>query len=28
MRSGVLRGGPDADRGAITFEEWLASRTA
>jgi uncharacterized protein YbjT (DUF2867 family) len=27
MRSGVLRGGPDADRGAITFEEWLAART-
>jgi uncharacterized protein YbjT (DUF2867 family) len=28
MRSGVLRGGPDADRGLITFEEWLAARTA
>jgi uncharacterized protein YbjT (DUF2867 family) len=26
MRSGVLRGGPEADRGAITFEEWLALR--
>ncbi len=27
MRSGVLRGGPDADRGVITFDEWLAART-
>ena len=28
LRSGVLRGDPDADRGLITFEEWLAARTA
>ncbi|MCU1474496.1 MAG: nucleoside-diphosphate sugar epimerase [Amnibacterium sp.] len=27
QRSGVLRGGPDADRGTISFEEWLAART-
>lgn len=27
LRSGVLRGGPDADRGEITFDEWLAART-
>ncbi|HEY0374535.1 MAG TPA: NAD(P)H-binding protein [Amnibacterium sp.] len=28
QRSGVLCGGPDADRGTITFEAWLAARTA
>jgi uncharacterized protein YbjT (DUF2867 family) len=28
LRSGVLRGGPDADRGEQTFEEWLAIRRA
>jgi uncharacterized protein YbjT (DUF2867 family) len=25
LRSGVLLGGPDADRGVLTFEEWLVS---
>lgn len=28
MRSGVLRGAPDADRGVITFGQWLAARAA
>lgn len=26
VRSGVLRGGPDADRGTVTFDEWLQRR--
>ncbi|HEV7624414.1 MAG TPA: NAD(P)H-binding protein [Amnibacterium sp.] len=28
LRSGVLRGGHDADRGIVPFDEWLAARTA
>lgn len=28
LRSGVLRGGPDADRGTVSFDQWLAARTA
>lgn len=28
LRSGVLRGGPDADRGVEPFDAWLAARTA
>ena len=28
LRSGVLRGGADADRGTTTFDQWLQARTA